>query len=327
MRRVSIFLVGLTVFASCSVFNEDQGNDSQLYSWHEITRFKNAWITALSVTENDDLYLAQSNELYVQKEGESTFYRLNSPDSADITRIRDFKEKLFIIGDVYQRDLGDWGRDVSYLYLSNDGGTTWEEIIGGFIMQDITFHENRIHIGRKHGVTTIDYNTREVFTNSFIHSELSDHIEEIKTSKNGEIVVASHDGLHISNSQGQDWSILTHRINKDDDWIRSIEFDSTNKLYALQANRTYILDMESGEIETIRDGLGNNQHKIISSDEIVKAGDSWVQIAKLDEMIFNDITPKKTGNEYFGFEFVDSFSDGRIIIAGLNHFFIGSKNH
>ena len=328
MRGYSFLIIGLFVIVSCDLSNQSPDDvNSNLYEWVEITNFKDAWITALAVSEEDNLYLAQSKKLFIQKAGDRFFNRISTPDSAKIVRIRKFNEKLFIIGDVYRQGGGPgvWGRNVSYLYVSTDEGNNWEEVIGGFVMQDVTYHDNRIHIGRKHGVTTVDINTGEEFRNRFIESKLSDHIEEIETSKNGEIVVASHDGLHISRNNGEDWTKLSKRIRKENDWISSIEFDTDNKLYALQSSRTYILDVASGNYESFKNGYSNDQHKIVDEIEIVKVGGSMVRIANLNVMKFTDISPDKDEGVNYNFEYVDVFSDGRIIIGGVDELFIGKK--
>ena len=229
--KALIYFVSIIFFLSgCGLLNSKNDNEDPLYDWVEITKFKSEWITAIATNGENELYVAQSNQLSYSDDAGDNFKRFTAPDSADIKKLKVY-DRLYMIGDVHVNRGGFFGSFISYVYASDDNGRNWEEITGGYIMQDLVASKGNLHIGRKHGVTTFDLEGDSVlYRNSFINSKLSDHIEEITASEEGIIYLASHDGIHSSEDDGKNWNSISSDIDKDDDFIRSISIDEQNEI-------------------------------------------------------------------------------------------------
>lgn len=325
MRELIILSVMILTFLGCGIFDASEKKAKPEYEWVELVEFRNKWNTALEVTPDDIVFIAQKEKLFRSINYGESFQRLTTPDSADIVRIRTLNNKLYFIGNVYRPNGGDWGRSVSWIYVSEDNGESWEILTGGYIMQDVTYYDNRVHIGRKHGVTTFDLETGESFRNSFIHSKLSDHIEEIEVTSDGRIFLVSHDGLHASFDNGETWTKVSKNIHKDDDFFRSIEIDENDNLYLSQYERIYKVMGEDMYWERYNTQLGNDQIKLIEDNKLLLLASDELKIADRDGLSFKEIQPESTQEYGPNFEYIDTFSDGGILLGGYNNIFLGKK--
>ncbi|MBO6523793.1 MAG: hypothetical protein JJ971_08215 [Balneolaceae bacterium] len=325
MRGLIFLLVFIVSISGCGLFDASEEKPKPEYEWEELGQFRDRWNTAVEITPDDILFIAQDEKLFRSTNHGEDFQRLSTPDSADIVRIRTLNNKLYIIGDVYRPDGGDWGRDVSWIYVSEDNGQSWEVVTGGYIMQDITYLNNRLHIGRKHGVTTLDLETGESFRNSFIHSKLSDHIEEIEVTSDGRIFLASHDGLHASFDNGETWTKVSTNIHKNYDFFRSLEIDENDNLYLSEYERIYKVMGQELYWEHYKIKNGNDQIKLLPDNKLLLLASDDLKISDRDELSFMEIQPKSTQEYGPYFDFIDTFSNGNIILAGHSHVFLGRK--
>lgn len=313
-----IWVIACVLCIGCNVSNTEPEFE---YDWEQVLQFERDQITAIHVSQDDQLYVATGKKLYRSFDLKTTYLRMQSPDSAKIFKIKTFDDRIIILGDVFQRDIGNFGDDVGFVYQSLDDGLTWQEVISGFVMQDVTYHNNRIHIGRTHGVTTVDLETGEIIQNQIVDSKLSDHMEEIAVSPNGDIVVSCHDGVFLSDSNGDNWVEIATEIQKDDDWIESIEF-SGNELYALESSRVYRIDLITDEVESFKGNIGYEQLELTQTGEVIKMGSTKLGVAYQNELDFENIYPVNLTEERLFLDFVDSFSDGTLAITAEKKLFI-----
>ncbi len=230
MKKITTLALLLSISIGCGLTNSDKDKSQELYEWNELSLFSKSWVTAIATSGENELYIAQDNLLSYSENSGKTFTWSNAPDSAKIKKIKIY-DRLYIIGDVYRESGGFWGSITSYLYASYDKGENWEEITGGFIMQDFVVDDGKIHIGRKHGVTTFYLEADSIlYKNSFVNSRLSDHMEEITASSDGSIYVSSHGGIFASYNGGENCEKISRTIHNDSDHIRSIIRDDDNDL-------------------------------------------------------------------------------------------------
>ena len=325
MRELVVLSVVILTFSGCGIFDASEKKPKPEYEWEEFGQFRDKWNTAVEITPDNVLFIAQDEKLFRSTNRGENFQRLSTPDSANIVRIRTLNQKLYIIGNVYRPDGGDWGRNVSWVYVSEDNGQSWDIVTGGYIMQDITYYDNRLHIGRKHGVTTLDLETGESFRNSFIYSKLSDHIEEIKVTSDGRIFLASHDGLHASFDNGETWAKVSVNVPKTADFFRSLEIDENDNLYLSEYERIYKVMGDELYWERYNTSLGNDLIKLIPDNKLLLLASNELKIADRDELSFKRIEPKSSQEYGPYFDFIDVFSNGEIILAGYSHVFLGRK--
>lgn len=311
MRRVIYTSLGLLIWVSCNVSNTAEEFE---FEWNEVAQFQRNQITAIHVSDSDELYVATGKRLFRSVSRNEAYIRLNSPDSASVIKIRTFEDRIIILTNVFQRDIGNFGEDVNFLYQSVDDGFTWQEIASGFTMQDVAYQDNKIHIARTKGITTIDLNSGVTSANQIVDSKLSDVMDEIEVSPDGKIVVACHEGVFISEDNGANWTEIATQIGKDNDWIRSIEFRG-NDLYALESSRVYRIDLTTDEVETHKGFVGYEELEITSTGQIIKLGSSKLGIANLDNLNFANIFPTNVSEERLSLDFVDSFADGTLAIT------------
>ncbi len=327
MRELITISIIFVLISGCGLMDSSEQKQKFKYDWREVPRFKEWSNTAIEVTGKDVLYVAQYNELYKSTDFGKSFSRVLTPDSSDISKIRYLDNKLYIIGNTFHSGPGLTGNFISWVYVSENEGESWEEITGGYIMQDLTFYNDRIHIGRKHGVTTLDLNTGETFRNSFIYSKLSDHIEEIEATSDGKIFLASHDGLHVSLDNGESWEKASKNISKNDDFFRSVEIDEHNDLYVAESGRIYKVLGESLHWESYYSRPYNDQIKLLPNNKILILDSYILKISDREELQFENIGPQSTLEHGPYFKFIDSFSNGDIVLAGHSNLFIGKKRN
>lgn len=328
MKKAYLIFLFLAVSVGCGLTNSDKKEKQELYEWDELSLFKKAWVTAIATFGENELYIAQDNLLSYSENSGKTFTWFTAPDSAEVKRIKIY-DRLYVIGNVYREYGGFWGSTTSYLYASDDMGKSWEEITGGFIMQDFVIADGKIHIGRKHGVTTFDIEADSVlYLNGFLNSKLSDHMEEITASSDGSIYVSSHGGIFASYNGGQSWEKISSTIYKSEDHIRSIIVDDDNDMiYGAGYNHIYYRNKE--DIIWDKEGVGISTEvvRLLRNNDIVITGSDKIKLANKVDMKFQDIGPvynKKDENDVLSFEYLEIFSDDKIIAADFDHIYIGT---
>ncbi|HCT51783.1 MAG TPA: hypothetical protein DF712_04925 [Balneola sp.] len=327
-----IFIATLTlssiILNSCGLLgSSEEKQKEELYEWKQLVGFKSGSITAIATHGENVLYIAQSNRLSYSEEAGKNIKRFTAPDSADITKIKVY-DRLYIIGDVYRSGAGFWGNRVSYVYASDDNGSNWEEIVGGFRMQDIVVSENMLHIGKKHGVITFDLEGDSVYkSNLFLYSKLSDHMEEITASADGSVYVSSHGGIFATFDRGTTWEKISTTIGKDYDHIKSIAVDDeSDMIYAAEYRRLYY--REKNEVKWIKKSINSGTEKVrlLSDNKIVTVDWDQVNYADKNSFEFQNIGPyyEQKESEYFSLEMLEVFTDNKIVVAGDEHIFVGT---
>lgn len=319
-RYCVLFIVFLL---NACLFADDRDSDEvKPVEWIEIERFRSSWITAIEVDKDDILYVAEEEKLLRSMNYGGSFQLVSTPDSASIVQIRSL-DKLYIIGDVYRSSGGFFGSRVSWLYSYNDEEHSWKVIDGGYRMQDVTWYNNRVHIGRVHGITSIDLITGEKIKHNLIDSELSDHIEEIEASTNGALFMASHEGVHASYDNGENWQEITKGFSSDKDWARSIEIDEGENVYALQSYRLIKYLNSDSKWDISNKEYYSDKIELMGSNRLLMLSTSELKYADRDEQKFTEIQPvsKRQTGPYF--EYLDVFSNDNIVLAGRNYLAIG----
>lgn len=329
MKKLSFIALFLSLGIGCGLLNSDKEKleIESVYEWEELLHFKGEWITAVAAKGENEIYVAQSNRLSYSKDGGKVFERLNIPDSADVTQIKIF-DRLYIIGEVYNSDVGYWGTKQGYIYASDDNGESWEEITGGFVMQDFTILENRLHIGRNHGVNTFDLEGDSLlYANSFIHSKLSDHMETITAAKDGTIYLGSHAGVYASYDDGENWIKVSTTISKDHDHVRSIVVDNeTDVIYASSDDRLYYRNKDEIVWEKKSIDYGTESVRLLSKNRIIISHSRQVSMADRNEMVFEGIGPvfDNIDDNPPNFAFMEVFSEDKILVASKDYIYIGN---
>ncbi|MBR9916613.1 hypothetical protein GYB29_02715 [bacterium] len=326
--KALIYFVSIIFFLNgCGLLNSKNDKEDPLYDWVEITKFKSEWINAIATNGENELYVANEDVLNYSNDGGKTFQSFSTPDSVHIKKIRVY-ESLYMIGDVLIENGGVFLGFTNYVYVSDDNGRNWEEITGGYIMQDLVVSKGNLHIGRKHGVTTFDLEGDSVlYRNSFINSKLSDHIEEITASEEGIIYLASHDGIHSSEDDGKNWNSISSDIDKDDDFIRSISIDEQNEIiYAAESDRIYFKEKNASFWEKTKVNIGTQLVRSLRDSKVIAADSDEVFLAQGKDFNFENIGPfyEETEYDFLNFEYLEVFSDNKIVVGGYFHLFIGS---
>lgn len=327
MKALVYFVTIIFFLSGCGLLNSKNDKKDPLYDWEEIARFKSEWITAIATNGENELYVAQSNKLSYSDDAAETFKSFTAPDSADITKIK-IHDRLYIIGDVYRSGGGFWGSIVSYVYASDDNGRNWEEIVGGFLMQDIIISENMLHIGKKHGVISYDLEGDSIYSsNLFLYSKLSDHMEELTASEDGTVYVSSHGGIFASYDRGKNWEKISSSISKNYDHIKSLAVDDENDvIYAAEYRRLYYRKKDEVIWAKIKVNSGTEKVRLLSNNTIITADWNQVNLANKLDLDFRNIGPEyeETETDILSLEFLEIFTDNKIVVAGYDHIFIGS---
>lgn len=322
MKKIVWVFLGLIIMQGCNLSSSEESEFN--YNWERVAQFSREQITAIHVSEDNDLYVATGNKLYKSFDINSTYLRVNSPDSANIVKIKIFQDRMLILANVFDESLGHFGENVSFVYQSLDDGITWQEIVSGFAMQDITYHNNRIHIGRINGIATIDLETDNIFFSPIVESKLNDEMEEIEVSPDGTIAVSCHEGVFISENNGDTWTEIGTDIHKDDDWIEAIEFNGS-EIFALETSRVYRIDLITNAVETHKGFVGYEELELTNTGEIVKLGVSKLGVAYQNNLSFQNIYPTEISEDRLNLSFVDSFADGTLAITAGEKLFIAKR--
>lgn len=320
MRGLIFFLI-LSI-SGCGIFDNAEESPRPEYDWEELRQFKDKWNSALEITDDDVLYIAQEKDLYVSKDFGTSFSLIETPDSATIVKIRNL-DKLYIIGRVYRSSGGVLGSSTNWLYASSDDGKTWQEITGGFLMQDVTYSNGIIYIGVNGGVVSLDLEKGDKKRIQLFNSKMSDAIEEIEATRKGKIVLATHDGLYATTDQGNNWARVSGHISKDDDFIKSIEIDDFDTIFALQNSNLYRVTGDSFEWNTMTIGGGNDQIKLINNKEMVLLKINDLYISSTAEISFEKTLDGSELGESVYIQEVNTFSNGGIIINTFDKIFKG----
>ncbi len=319
MKKIVWVILGLIIIQGCNLSSSDLSDFE--YNWARVAQFSREQITAIHVSKENDLYIATGKKLYKSFDIHSTYLRVNSPDSASIVRIKSFEDRILLLTNVFDEDLGHFGEDVSFVYQSLDDGLTWQVLASGFSMQDVSYHNNRIHIGRINGITTYDLETDNILFSQIVDSKLNDEMEEIEVSPDGKIAVSCHEGVFISENNGDTWTEIATQIHKDDDWIKAIEFNG-NDLLALESSRVYRIDLLTDAVDTHKGFIGYEELELTKTGEVIKLGASKLGVAYQNELTFQNIYPADISDTQLNLNFVDSFADGTLAITAGEKLYI-----
>lgn len=328
MKKITTLALLSFISVGCGLTNSDKKKSQELYEWNELSLFNKSWVTAIATSGENELYIAQDNLMSYSENFGKTFTWSNAPDSAKIKKIKIY-DRLYIIGDVYREGGGFWGSTTSYLYASGDKGEHWEEITGGFIMQDFVIADGKIQIGRKHGVTTFDLEADSIlYKNSFVNTKLSDHMEEITSSSDGSIYVSSHGGIHASYNGGQSWEKISRTIHKDDDHIRSIIVDDdSDMIYGTNYSHIYYRNKADAIWDKKEERISTEVVRLLSNNAIIIAGSDKIKLANNEDMRFQKVGPihiSSDENDVLSFDYLEISSDDKIVAADFDHIYIGT---
>lgn len=368
-RLLILLLVVTQACAPNSVPDDEQEiePDPIVYDAYTWTEFTSPYITSnfrsIQIDAKDQVIIYTGNGVYFSEELEGAYEFISFNDEFTFGRLK-MQDKFYAIASV-RDSIYDANTDRNYydrnVIITSEDLENWEIISGNYRMYSYLMdtEENRLYIGRQHGISVHDFNTGEKLYPDFLNTRLDDQITSLAKDKNGILYAATHDGAYKSTDNGETWSkAFSSLVNKDFDSVRkfittpeyivglgyngSAEFENPD----YNANHFHVLNAEDNSWDHYWVEALDNYGKVVpfyasgfeidNFDNILLSNHKGLYMKSVsgkEPLIFVgpyvDLeeypTPLNSDGDLIGYK-IEAFSNGDVIMWNGTNFWIGVYN-